>query len=533
MRPQTIILPFLGFLLSAVAVALKSTYSDIPWLAGMVWGAAFLMFVLWITLDMRGFIRFFSRQGIKYGMSSGSAVLLGCCVIVGLAYVSLLPRFNKGFDMTHYRTNTLADQTVKMVKKLAEQKESLVVKAFFTEEAQKRKFLDLLGMYEIAGLKVQKFFIDPQTNPQQALSENIGSSNTAIVRYGDQEVRLTVFTEEKLTNAILNVLKISVKKVYFSSGHGEGKIDNQDAEGYALAVEQLKGSKFAVEQVDFLTLGKIPEDAQLVVVGGPQYDLKETDIAIFNDYLHKGGAILFMIDSLVPVKQINTLLASRGLAYDDDLLILKSEDSRSRLLGQNNSISSRFDEFHLITRDFAKQSMVAIIAPNSRSIHEIKNGTFASKTEIIVKTSEAVVAITGVKSKKDLQTVDRDRIKPGEFGVVAVAQTPIPQADRTEIAAKEATRTLAKEERIALIGSSYISNNMGCQRTENLDLFMNTINYLTRNEDYIAIAPRNDKPSTLDLSGSSSQMSLLFLAFIYPFIYLGGGTWYWLRRRKA
>ena len=521
MRKSAIILPFLGVFCGAIAVALRATYGEIPWLASVIGLIGSMMFPLWFILDFRGFARIFSRQGLKYGLSSGLAVLLGCGVIFGLAYASSLPRFNKSIDLTQNMTNTLADQTTKLIKKISAHKEPLIIVAFFTDDTQKRRFQELLYMYEMAGLSVQKSFIDPQTSPAQAIGQNITSPNLVIVKYGDQQARFTSFTEEKLTNAILNVIKGSSKKIYFSSGHGEGSIDSQDTEGYSAALEQLKENKFQINQLDFFEKGGIPGDASLVIVGGPQYDLKESEISLFKDYLARGGALLLMVDALVPVRYINKLVASQGLIYEDNLLILKSDDSRSKLLGQNNSICSHFDEFHPITKDFGKQTTVATVVPNSRSVAKIPIDGVSSKSSVIVKTSNVVVAITGVKTKEELQRIAGSQVKEGEFGCVAVSQTPI------------ITKKGPGENRLVLVGSSYLANNLGFQRAENFDFFMNIVNYLTTNEDYIAIPAKRARTSELDLSGASSQLSLLIIAFIYPFFFLGAGFWYWLRRRRA
>ena len=43
---------------------------------------------------------------------------------------------------------------------------------------------------------------------------------------------------------------------------------------------------------------------------------------------------------------------------------------------------------------------------------------------------------------------------------------------------------------------------------------------------------RFSETSSIDLTTQGSQLSLLFLSFIYPFIFLGIGIVVWLRRRQ-
>jgi ABC-type uncharacterized transport system involved in gliding motility auxiliary subunit len=82
-------------------------------------------------------------------------------------------------------------------------------------------------------------------------------------------------------------------------------------------------------------------------------------------------------------------------------------------------------------------------------------------------------------------------------------------------------------------GSAQIANNRGAQSPENRDLISNTVSWLTQDDDFIAIRPRDVTKSTLTITSSQSMINLLFISYLYPFLFLGFGTYYWLRRRQA
>ena len=54
-------------------------------------------------------------------------------------------------------------------------------------------------------------------------------------------------------------------------------------------------------------------------------------------------------------------------------------------------------------------------------------------------------------------------------------------------------------------------SNLGVQRGENVDMFLNMVNYLLQDEDFISIRPKDLTDSQLDVSTASSQLLLLFL----------------------
>src|SRR5439155_1360620 len=74
-------------------------------------------------------------------------------------------------------------------------------------------------------------------------------------------------TEEAVTNGIIRVAGATKKVVYFTDGHGEADIQNQqDAKGYASAKLALEQENYEVKPL--VLLEQIPDDASTVVMAG-------------------------------------------------------------------------------------------------------------------------------------------------------------------------------------------------------------------------------------------------------------------------
>jgi len=544
MRPGLLILPFLALLIAAVGTAIGSAFPATHYVAVIGWAVGAGIIALWVLLDFESFKAAFRRKGAKYGASSGLVVLLGTLVIVGLAVVSSRPRFNKSIDVTRDRLNTLSEESTKVIDTMRESKEPVEIEAFLTDEKVKGEFRDMMALYQSRGANFKVDYIDPQTDPTKAMAEKVTQANTVIFRHGQQEKRITTFNEEKITNALVNVIKGRTKKVYFTKGHGEGALHGADATGFNSIVQDLTNNKDDVADLSLLETAKIPDDADMVVVAGPKYEFKEEEARILEDYLKRGGSLLVMVDAMSPVTTLDKMLEKFGVKYNTDLLILPPDDIRAQMVGQNNAIVTGFDEFSPVTRDFSRQSQVALVMRSTRSVSKIDDNPNKLKVTLAAKTAKEIIRVKNVNTAADLRNLTQDRWEMGETPVIAVAagKTLAPAtAKATADTGKDATKTDAakdtadrsKETRLVVVGSAEFANNQGAQSQENRDMFMNMTNYLLQDDSFIAIRPKDPTKSTLHITSGRSQLSLLLLAFVYPLGFLGGGTLFWLKRRRA
>jgi len=540
MKPILFILPVISLILLFLGLAIKSAGVELEWLAPLLFAIAAGGIATWVAVDFKGFKAVFGRKGAQYGASSGLVVILGTTVIIGLGYLATKPRFNKNWDVTRDSVNTLSDQTDKIIALTKKTESPIKLQAFFVNEQIKLKFGDLIALYQTAGLKADIEYFDPQANPTVALANKV-AGDVVIMKSGDREQRITIFTEEKITNAFVNVLKDKTKKVYFIIGHGEGSIDSPEEIGFSLVKEELEANKYSVENLSLLETGKIPEDADMIVLAGPKYDFKAEEVRLIESYLEAGGSTLAMLDALIPINKINGMISKFGVQAQPDLLLLRADDPRAQMIGQNNAIITDFDDFSPISRDFAAQSTGRIITGFTRTLTEVENNIYKLKVVIAAKSSDQMMRINGINSAEDLGKIDESRVEIGSYPVIAVSSGLIsPSIAQNAHSSANATKSDAaaenqnsKESRLVVVGSSSFANNAGVSDMANKDMFMNIVNYLLQDEDFISIRATDMTKSTIDLSTISSQLILMALAFIYPFLFLGFGGVNWIVRKSA
>lgn len=562
MQPTLFFLPCLAAFAFAIAQTIASAFPNQTWILPTGGAIAAALVLLWVVLDRKGFARVFARKGTKYGTSSGLTVVFGIGIIVAIGYLSQRERFNLSVDISRDGISTLSDQSLKLVaevQKVQTQEDSqpLRIQAFFEDPGRRDSFQDLYKLFRLAGLKAQIEYLDPRVHPSRAAAAKLSAADTVIWSLGDREARMTTFNEEQVANTLVNILKSETRRVYFMRGHGEEDFSSQSPEGYDLAVEFLRNQRYEVDSLNLLETGEIPEDADLVVIAGPQYDIKPEEAAMIEGYLHTGGAAFVLLDAMRHTPRLFEVLAQFGVSVSEDVILLNPDDSRALVFGQNNALVNSFDSFHPITRDFAQNTQVDMLMANARSLTALPGNPNNMKTTELANTSQEVVRLIGVRSEQDLAEPSEERFEAGSFpvmmaalGKVAPPKTALNDTKSgTENSAQdEQTRTDASglnglglngrqadsEIRLVVAGSSqFIRNNYAQVYSENLDLFTNTANFLLRDESFISIRPKDPKTAKLTLTSSTSQIALVFIAFLYPWAFLVTGLIRWLKRRSA
>lgn len=537
MRTGLFIIPFIALLVIAISSAIASAYSKLNWMTYSGLFVAALLMLLWVLLDLEGFKAVFLKRGVKkFGLTSGLIVILGVLITIGVAILSTKARFNKSIDLTKFKTNTLSEQSIKIIHNLKSKQEKLKIIAFFSSEQEKTKFKDLLSLYQRVSDVFDVEWLNPQKEPIRATQEKLTSQDTVIIKFKNNSSRITNFDEEKFTNALIKVLKDESKKIYFLSGHGEPALKGEEYDSYLVSVQELENNNYVVNTLSLLDTPSVPDDASLVIIASPKYDFKPGEIKALEEYIKKGKPLILMIPALVDLKNLFSFLSNYGIKVNDDIIMFHSSDIRAQFYGQNNAIASDFDAYHIITKDFGSKSNVQLLFPNSRSLDVIEKDKV--KTQVLSKSSSTNVRIHGVKNISDLKNFKKEQLTTGNsYPLIILSNIELPKKVESSTESNSSDKNSSSDtnikSQILVFASSAFASNLGVKQQENLDLFVNSVNYLMSDEDFISIRPKKSEKSTINLKSHTSQLLLLVLAFIYPFVFLGSGVIYWLKRKKS
>ncbi|MDL1971137.1 MAG: GldG family protein [Candidatus Desulfofervidaceae bacterium] len=431
-------------------------------------------------------------------------IFLGILIFVNL----FAQEYHKRFDFTTNKRYSLSPQSIKVLKHLDRE---VNVIGFFTSGAEKNKAKDLLEQYAYYSKKFHFTFIDPDRHPLEARKYNITRYNTLVVKCGEKREQVYETSEEKLTNAIVRVTRKEKKTIYFLSGHGEHDLNDTGKNGYSAFKTALKEKGFEVKTLLLVKESKVPDDAALIVVAGPQKKLMPAEIKLLNAYLEKGGRLLLLLDPETG-QELNTFLEAKGVVLQDDIIV----DKMSRLFGGDYLVPVivKYNSHHPVTKDFK----LACFLPLARSVVVKKSLSEKIKAEVLAWTSKNSWGETDLKTLKEGKaTYDTQDIGG-----------PVPVA----VAAWSSNDKDKKGFKMIVVGDADFVSNTYLQVSGNQDLALNLISWLTEEQDLIAIPPKKVETTPLALSRRQAELVFWLPVVILPLSIIGVGIGVYLRRRR-
>jgi ABC-type uncharacterized transport system involved in gliding motility auxiliary subunit len=513
--------PFLGIPSVYPGGAEYATYA--AW-AGLV------CVLIYMAGQWRDVATFYEGRGARYGTMSIVSIVVFVAILVAINYLST--RQNKRWDFTANQVYSLSDQTIKILREL---KEPVQVTVFERNDRQDvhRDRLDEFAYYTN---KLTTAYIDPDREPTRAGAAKIDTLPTILFEYKGRTERVTSSNEQDLTNALIKVLTGTARKVYFTQGHGEKDTASSDRGGYSTVLEQLKQDNFTADQLVLVQTKTIPDDATIVVIAGPTTDFFPPEIEALNAYAAKGGKVLVLLDPLLkgPAQPLLTqFLADWGIRAGNDVVLDAS--GMGQMLGTDASVpvAAQYPS-HAITEGFR----VITAYPMARSMAPIEGGSNAHTAQPLVNTSAqswSEADIAGLSTGKAQVEFNADKgDKQGPITLAAASSAPAtvkpaPPSGNGSPDAPDAERT--PETRIVAVGDSDFASNMAIGISGNRDFFMNAMNWLSQQENLIAVRPRQPEDRRLTLTADQQNRIMILSLFIIPGLVFATGVYTWWKRR--
>ncbi len=484
--------------------------------------------LLYIASQWREIASFFTSRQARYGTLAASSVLIVIGILVAVNYIG--QRQNKRWDLTSAKQFSLSEQSRTVVSTLDAPLEILV----FAQEPSFRQYRDRLKEYEYASKQVKADYIDPDKKRALAQQNKIEQYGTIVFNFKGRTGRVTSDTEQDITNAIIKVVTGAEKKVFFTSGHGERDALNSEGPGYSVIGEALKNENYSVEKVVLAQTGAVPDDATAVVVAGPTSDFFPPEIDALKKYLEKNGKLLLMLDppgSVDSAPLTNLVALSREWGIEVGNSIVVDASGMGRLIGTDASapVAASYPS-HPITSGF----QVITAYPLARPVVPVEvNGRLARTFVESSPRSWAETDLKGLLTTGAVELNEDQGDKPGPVSMaaaVSVASTATPPAPPSE--EPPANADVPKPEtRVAVFGDSDFPSNGVLGISGNKDIFMNTIGWLSQQENLISIRPKDAEDRRITLTATQQMRITLLSLLVLPGAIFGTGIYGWWRRR--
>jgi len=518
----TNIIGWIGFAAVLVAVGIRFGYPAKDQYATYFAYAGLVCLLIYILGQWRDIVKMFSRRQARYGTLTGVSVLVVLAILVAINYIGA--KQNKRWDLTANKQFSLSDQTRTVLQKL----DSPLTVTVFAKETEFAPFKDKLKEYEYASSKVTTDYVDPDKKPTIASQNKIEAYNTILFKYKDRSERVTSDNEQDITTAIIKVVQGTTKKVYFTSGHGEKDTASSDRDGYKAIGDALSRENYTVDKLVLAQVGSVPDDAAVVIVAGPKTDFFPNEITAFKNYLGKQGKLLLELDpperaDSTPLTHLIALAHDWGMDVGNDIVVDVS--GMGQLIGTDVSVPVAANyPAHPITQRFR----LLTAFPAARSVTPVAGGVNGHTAQGFVETSPRSWAESDLKGMLTSGKVSFNAASGDKQGPITLAAAVSAAGTAPAGAAADAPKP---ETRVVVFGDAdFVTNsNLGIQG--NKDLFMNTVGWLSQQENLISIRPKEPDDRRLTMTAAQqTNVRWLSLLIIPGLVFFAGVSTWWRRR---
>jgi ABC-type uncharacterized transport system involved in gliding motility auxiliary subunit len=465
---------------------------------------------LFVILDPDRVRRALTGRQARYG---SNALILTIAFVTILVVINYLVNQNaQRWDLTEDKEYTLSPETLQT---LANLPEPVTATAFFTVMLSPEQAESLLDQYKFnSNGQFDYQFIDPDANPVVAEASGITRDGTVVLTMGENQQIVEFISEQELTGALVRLINPEESVVYFLSGHGEYDPDGTGERSYSQIKRFLESKNYSVRTLNLLAENQIPADADVVVVAGPQQPVSQAEIDLLHEFAANGGGLVIMQEPL-PVTSfgdqhdpmVDYLSENWGILLQDDIII----DTTSQQPFAPYAASYGNHAITLSLQNITSQY------PSARSVSAAGLGGEASLTELVLTSDQswAETSLDGLANSQSQIAYDEGADRIG----------PIPLAVAAE--------NYNSNARLAVFGDADYVSNENYLAYSNVDVFVNSVDWVAGEEDLISLTPKETTQRTV-VPPQTYVLNFIFLmtVLVIPGLALVAGIMVWIQRRR-
>ena len=464
------------------------------------------------------------RQALRGGAYSlaVTAVVLAIVIVINIL-ASALPASLTRYDISSSKLYSITSNTKAVVSAL----EDDVTIYWIVQSGEEDEVIEnLLEKYDSLSDHIEVVKRNPDVYPtfaQQYTDETV-QNNSLVVECGDKnryiglddiylgEVNVYSGTydttdfdgEGAITSAIDYVTSDEYPQVYLLEGHGEQELP-------AAFSEQIEKENMEVNSLSLLNVDAIPEEADCVVIYGPQSDLSQEEAAMLAEYVSGGGKLLVCAGAVENgvLENLYSLLEGYGITVHDGLVV------------DTDRTHYAFGYPYLLMPDLnSSPATDSLIEENYFPILPLSLGlTVGADTGTGTVTSLLTTSDTAISKAAgyDFTTYD---FEEGD------AEGPFSLAVSVEDSGGGQIYWFASDQFLNELYNAYSSG-------ANLDMAMNALSDLIGESEAMAIRSKSLNYNYLTISDSTASLLKALMVGVFPLAYLAVGIYVVVKRKKV
>ena len=403
-------------------------------------------------------------------------------------------------DLTGNKRYSLAPQTVQVLESLpehlaalpaaadsaeAERPDHVMVTAFYQRIDPARDVTEALLKAAAQHTRAFRYrMADPEEELELVRRYGVNVSRTIVVEAGGRWQSVLQPDESGLINAVYRLVSGRRTRVLHLLGHGEHLRDSDSLSGYSSCDQLLYEQGYDVRDLHLPAAGRVPRDADVVVIAGPRTEPGEGELAALDAHLARGGAVLGLFDPPTP-RGWSDWLATRRVRPTGDVIIAADRAASEYGVGARTVVVGDGYGDHVVSQPLQG---VATVFPMAQPLALVGEPDSLVAGAVILRSSD----LTWAERDPDTRFTGRARYDAGtdaagplDFGMVLETRTTPADPDPG---------------RMVVIGNSEFLTNANLNLGGNRDLLLNALGWLAREETLIEVRGRDplSQPVVLD-----------------------------------
>ena len=479
--------------------------------------------------DPKKLVGTISKKHIKNGSYSMAMAAIFIVIIVVInMIVGAIPSKYSQIDVSSSKLYTIGDETKKVLKALDK---DVTIYQIAQSGSEDDTISNLLKRYEDESKHIKVEVKDPVVNPKFASEYTTDdlAANSLIVVCGDrnkvisyndiystsvdyntwQQTTTGFDGEGQITSAIGYVTSEDLPIMYTLSGHGEKDLDSSFK-------EDIQKANIDIKELNLLTEGKVPDDADCLMIVSPTSDISEEEKTEILDYLEAGGkAMIFSDYTQDDLPNFDAVLANYGVKRAEGIVF----EGDSQHYGMQMP-------YYLVptvnSTDASSETASAgsyVLAPYAQGIQKTDDVRDTVTIDSILITSDQAYSKTNMQSSQ-IEKEDGDVDGPFDLGVAITEK--LDDDKETQIVYYSTANLMESQVNQMVSGG-------------NEKLLLESLSWMTSTDESssVSISSKSLQSASLTVTDYDAAFWKICTIGLIPGVFLVAGFLIWLRRRKA
>lgn len=439
---------------------------------------------------MKRFIKLIKEKWLR--QTSLTIVLVALILAIFIALNGLLQKVNiSPLDFTKEKRYSLSEDSKEQIKNIEQN-----VKMYLFGYTEDSQLAVLAKQYNNANENIKVEIIQASERPDLATEYGVSGTDQLVAVASNQRYKvigasemytydMTTYqtidiSEQKLTNAILDVTIAKKPQVYFLTGHGEHGI-NSSSYMYLLA-GQITNEVNDVNTLDLL-MSDMPETCDVLIVANPTKDFTDLETEKITNYINNGGNIIWMQDPYMLNNSDSTMtnrdkiLSLYGISFSKGIVC---EQSASNMFVGSPEIIIPTMSYNSIVKDIYTDGQIVMFDAG-----KINTADYDTLDSLGVTANAFIKSSDKSFYREDAKSSIYEKLDTDEEGPFVLGETLTKKIDEEKSSTLVAfSNAMFMTNYTIQLGQSYTTP---ISLRNNRDILLNTVAFLSNREDSIRI----------------------------------------------